>query len=155
MTGGRFPLVLCCGLVAGLWAGIWAGGGAQADGWADGRGGYHGNFGFNELVVAEADPLRRQIRRCWKVGWKTKTEHLDVHIRIRLRPDGTVRTARVIDRAWILADPTRWRVARSARRAVLSRRCNPLRIPLARQRTKLRKGQRITLTLNPRHIFRR
>ena len=108
-------------------------------------------FGLNELVVGEVDELRRQIARCWKVPAMTQRRDFDVHVRIQLRPDGTVRTARVVDYAWIIADPYRHSVAKSARRAVLNRRCNPLLIPKDRRRS----GDRITLTLNPRAIFRR
>ena len=108
-------------------------------------------FGLNELVVGEVDELRRQIARCWKVPVMTQRRDFDVHVRIQLRPDGTVRMARVVDYAWIIADPYRHSVAKSARRAVLNRRCNPLLIPKDRRRS----GDRITLTLNPRAIFRR
>ncbi len=108
-------------------------------------------FGHNELVVGEVDKLRRQIARCWKVPAMTQRKDFDVHIRVQLRPNGTVRTARVIDYAWIIGDQYRFSVAKSARRAILSRPCNPLLIPKARRH----RGDRITLTLNPRVIFRR
>ncbi len=108
-------------------------------------------FGLNELIVGEVDELRQQIARCWKVPAITQRKDFDVHVRIQLRPDGTVRTARVVDYAWIIADPYRHSVAKSARGAILSRRCNPLLIPKDRRR----RGDRITLTLNPRVIFRR
>ena len=108
-------------------------------------------FGLNELIVGEVDELRLQIARCWKVPAITQRKDFDVHVRIQLRPNGTVRTARVVDYAWIIADPYRLSVAESARRAVLNRRCNPLLIPKDRRRS----GDRITLTFNPRVIFRR
>ena len=108
-------------------------------------------FGHNELVVGKIDKLRRQIARCWKVPAMTQRKDFEVHVRIQLRPNGTVRTARVIDYAWIIGDPYRFSVAKSARRAILSRPCNPLLIPKARRR----RGDLITLTLNPRVIFRR
>ena len=111
---------------------------------------YH-RFGVNELVVGEVEALRRQIARCWKVPEMTKRRDFEVHVRVQLRPDGTVRTASVIDYSWIIANPYRLSVAKSARGALRSRRCNPLLIPKDRRR----RGDRITLTLNPRVIFRR
>lgn len=117
--------------------------------WADDDGFYP--FGLNELVVGEVDALRRQIARCWNVPAMTQREDFEVHVRVELRPDGTVRTARVVDYNFILADKYRFSVAQSARGALISRRCNPLKIPEERRR----RGDRITLTLNPRVIFRR
>ena len=105
----------------------------------------YSKFGLNELVVADTEELRRQIRRCWKVPAVTRKEDFDIHIRIELSPDGTVHTARVADRSGIVVDPFRFSVAKSARTAVLSRPCNPLKIPQERKK----KGERITLTLNP------
>ncbi len=74
-----------------------------------------------------------------------------IYVRIELRPDGTVHTARVVGRSWIVADPFRFSVAKSASTAILSRPCNPLKIPQERRKD----GKRITLTLNPRAIFGR
>ena len=109
------------------------------------------SFGLDELVVGEIDRLRRQLARCWKVPAMTQRRDFDVHVRIQLRPDGTVRTARVVDYGWIIADEFRLSVAKSARRAILSRPCNPLLIPKDRRR----RGNRLTLTLNPKVIFGR
>ena len=50
----------------------------------------YAKFGLNELVVADIEDLRRQIRRCWKVPAVTRKEDFDIHVRIELRPDGTV-----------------------------------------------------------------
>ncbi len=111
----------------------------------------YAKFGLNELVVADIEDLRRQIRRCWKVPAVTRKEDFDIHIRIELSPDGTVHTARVADRSGIVVDPFRFSVAKSARTAVLGRSCNPLKIPQERKKD----GKRITLTLNPRAIFGR
>ena len=111
----------------------------------------YAKFGLNELVVADVEDLRRQIRRCWKVPAVTRREDFDIHVRIELNPDGTVRTARVVGRSFIVADPFRFSVATSASKAILGRSCNPLKIPKERKK----KGERITLTLNPRAIFGR
>ena len=111
----------------------------------------YAKFGLNELVVADVENLRRQIRRCWKVPAVTRKEDFDIHIRIELRPDGAVHTARVVGRSFIVADPFRFSVATSASKAILGRSCNPLKIPKERRKD----GKRITLTLNPRAIFGR
>jgi len=135
-------LVIGCGVLFGL---------DPAAAGDKGRGGYAtGTFGLNEIVVGKVEPLRRQFRRCWRVPATTKKQDFDVHIRIALHPDGTVHSARVVDRPWIAVDEYRFSVAKSARGAVRSRPCNPLRIPpeLVKQ------GERITLTLNPSDIFR-
>ena len=50
----------------------------------------YAKFGLNELVVADIEDLRRQIRRCWKVPAVTRKEDFHIHVRIELRPDGTV-----------------------------------------------------------------
>jgi len=108
-------------------------------------------FGQNEIVVGEIDDLRRQIARCWKLSAVTQRDDFNIHIRVKFRPDTTVQTARIVDYAWIIGDPYRLSVAKSARHAILSRPCNPLLIPKDRRQS----GERITLTLNPRRIFRR
>ena len=125
---------------------------SAAPAWAAGDGARpYANFGLNELVVADVEGLRRQIRRCWKVPAVTRKEDFDIHIRIELNPNGTVHTARVVGRSWITADPFRFSVATSASKAILGRSCNPLKIPKERKKD----GKRITLTLNPRAIFGR
>lgn len=107
--------------------------------------------GLRGLVVGEVDALRRQIVRCWNVPAVTKSKNFEVHVRVGFRGDGTVGTARVVDTAFILNDPYRFSVAKSARDALLSRRCNPLAIPKDHRRS----GDRIILILNPSVIFRR
>ena len=81
----------------------------------------------------------------------TQRKNFDVHVRVEFRSNGTVRTARVVNSGWIIANEYRYSVAKSARRAILSRSCNPLLIPKDRRR----RGDRLTLTLNPKVIFRR
>ena len=132
--------------------GVFLAGFSAAPAWAAGDGARpYAKFGLNELVVADVEGLRRQIRRCWKVPAVTRKEDFDIHIRIELRPDGTVHTARVVDRSWIAADPFRFSVATSASKAILGRSCNPLKIPPERKKD----GKRITLTFNLRAIFGR
>lgn len=107
--------------------------------------------GRNPVIVADTAGLSDQIRACWQVPWMTRREDFHVHVVVELRPDRTVRTARVVGTQFLIADPHRRRVAQSARHALLSSRCNPLKVPddIAD------KGERITLTFNPADIFGR
>ena len=50
----------------------------------------YAKFGLNELVVADIEDLRWQVWRCWKVPAVTRKEDFDLHVRIELRPDGSV-----------------------------------------------------------------
>ncbi len=107
---------------------------------------------MNQLVVSKVDALRKQVRRCWKVPAMTKRKDVNIHIRIKLRPDRTVQDANVIEKSSApryLLDPSYRSLANTARHAILSRACNPLRIP----KEILREGKPITLTLNPLYIF--
>ena len=105
--------------------------------------------GHNEVVVANNQDLRDQIRDCWNVTAMTQREDFDVHVVVKLRPDGTVQTARVVGPLTITNDPFRRSVAQSARHALLTSRCNPLRVPDGAAG----KEGRITLTFNPAAIF--
>ena len=144
MVSLRFKLVLWGGLVAALWAA------ASSPAKSDDH--FSWSYGMNQLVVSQVDALRKQIRWCWKVPAMTMRKDLNIHIRIRLRPDGTVKSANVLEKSSApryLLDPYYRSLAKTARHAILSRACNPLKIP----RETLRKGKPITLTLNPLYIF--
>lgn len=107
------------------------------------------SIGHNEVVVAKNEDLRDQIRKCWNVPAMTQREDFEVHVIVELRPDRTVRTARVAGTQFLTADPHRRSVAQSARHALLSSRCNPLRVPDGAAG----KEGRVTLTFNPAAIF--
>ncbi len=106
-------------------------------------------IGHNEIVVADNDELRDQIRACWNVPATTRRGDFVVHVMVELRPDGTVQNASVVGNRFSTVDPYRRAVAESARGALISARCNPLRVPDG----VARKGERITLTINPAAIF--
>ena len=107
------------------------------------------SVGHNEVVVATNADLRDQFRECWNVPAMTRREDFDVHVIVKLRPNGSVQTARVVGPLTITNDPFRRAVAQSARHALLSARCNPLRVP----DDAASKERRITLTFNPAAIF--
>jgi hypothetical protein len=107
------------------------------------------SFGHNEIVVAEHETLREQIRDCWNASHRARRENLDLHVIVRLRADGTVREANVLGPASFMNDPWRKSLAESASRALMTSACNPLAVP----DEWLKRGERITLTINPAAIF--
>lgn len=131
--------------VAAAAAALWLTAGATADE----RRPMSPRVGHNEIVVADEAELRAQIRYCWNVTAMTQREDFNVHVIVELRPDGTVRDASVVGTRFLAIDPYRRSVAQSARGAVMSARCNPLRLPPG----SAGKGGRITLTFNPAKIF--
>lgn len=107
------------------------------------------SVGHNEIVVAKNADLRDQFRECWNVPAMTQREDVNVHVIVELRPNRTVRKASIVDYAFSVTDPHRRAVAQSARHALLSARCNPLRVP----DDVADNAERITLTFNPAEIF--
>ena len=105
--------------------------------------------GPNEIMVARNQDLRDQIRDCWNLPAMSRREDFYVHVAVRLKPNGTVHTARVVGPASLSNDPFRRSVAQSARHALMSSRCNPLRVPEGASG----KEGRLTLTFNPSEIF--
>jgi len=141
VTGTDFRRLAAIALLAALWVGAAAA--------AEPRRKVPPSIGHNEVVVAKNEDLRDQIRECWNVPAMTRREDFEVHVIVELRPDRTVRTARVVGTQFLTADPHRRAVAQSARHALLSSRCNPLRVPDGAAG----KEGRITLTFNPAEIF--
>lgn len=141
MIGRNFLRALVLAALAALWAGAAAA--------AEPRQKVPPAVGHNEVVVGKYEDLRDQIRGCWNVPAMTRREDFEIHVIVELRPDRTVRTARVVGTQFLTADPHRRSVAQSARHALLSSRCNPLRVPDGAAG----KEGRITLTFNPAAIF--
>ena len=69
----------------------------------------HGNGDFREdqkVTISEIDVLRQQIAGCWNIAAGARqAEALSVEIEMRMNPDATVRTARVVDGARMNSDP--------------------------------------------------
>jgi len=76
--------------------------------------------------------VRQQLTPCWNIPAGAKdAEAMQVGIRIRLGPDGTLRGAPVIlDTSRLATDPFYRAVAESAVRALLNPECRPLRLPI-------------------------
>ena len=76
--------------------------------------------------------VRQQLSPCWNIPAGAKdAEAMQVGIRIRLSPDGTLRGApAILDPNRLASDPYYRAVAESAVRALLNPECRPLRLPL-------------------------
>ncbi|MEE2689831.1 MAG: cell envelope integrity protein TolA [Pseudomonadota bacterium] len=86
-----------------------------------------------KLSISEYGAIRRQIERCWLVpaaiGAKN-VEDIEVQIKMKLNPDGTLRAARIVDRFRMETNLTYKAVAESALRAVRNPQCNKFNLPL-------------------------
>lgn len=84
----------------------------------------------NRLTISEIDAVRRQIEPCWNVPVGARNpEELVVDLYLRLRPDGSVMSVEVVEKARMRTDSFYRAAADSARRAVLNERCTPLKLP--------------------------
>jgi hypothetical protein len=80
------------------------------------------------LTQAEVRSLSEQIAECWHVdGGMMGLQHIVVEMRVRLDGQGNVRN--VVPAGNMPGDPRVRAVFESARRALLSPQCNPLRLP--------------------------
>ncbi len=103
-----------------------------------------------EMTISEIDLVRQQIHRCWNLPSGAKNAHeMLISIRIAMNPDGTVRTARVLDSSRMNADPFYRTMAESALRAVLNPRCQPFKLPPE----KYDRWQTMKLNFNPKEMF--
>jgi hypothetical protein len=98
-----------------------------------------------QLTTSEIDLVREQLKPCWvePIGAKD-AENLRPELRVSMNPDGTVRSADLLntDR---LSDPFFKAAAESARRALLNPRCQPLKLPPE----KYGQWQTFTITFDP------
>jgi hypothetical protein len=82
------------------------------------------------LSASEVDLIRAQIERCWDVPTGARdAKNLVVVIRVSVNPDGSVRTATIVDRGRLESDPYFRAAAESARRALFNPLCTPLHLP--------------------------
>ena len=94
------------------------------------------NSDFREdqkVTISEIDVLRQQIAGCWNIAAGARqAESLSVEIEMRMNPDATVRTARVVDGARMNSDPFFRAAAESALRALSHPDCIPLKLPVGK-----------------------
>lgn len=102
------------------------------------------------VTISEIDFLRQQIGRCWNLPAGAKdAEDLVIEIRVDMNPDGTVNSARIVDRGRMTVDPFFRSAAESALRAVLNRRCQPFKLPAEKYDI----WKLMILSFNPKEMF--
>ena len=94
----------------------------------------NGDFREDQKVtISEIDVLRQQIAGCWNIAAGARqAEALSVEIEMRMNPDATVRTARIVDGARMNSDPFFRAAAESALRALSHPDCIPLKLPVGK-----------------------
>ena len=82
------------------------------------------------LTANEIDAVRQAIRKCWTFHAGSQgAKDIVVDIQMELEPDGTVKTAEIMDKDRMAKDPAFRTAAESAKRAVLDKDCSPLPFP--------------------------
>ena len=87
----------------------------------------------SQLTASENDFLvnliKQQLVPCWNVPAGARdAKELNVQVRASVNPDGTVRTASIIDQGR-MSDPLIRAAAESARRTFFNPQCTPLKLP--------------------------
>jgi outer membrane biosynthesis protein TonB len=102
------------------------------------------------VTASEIDAIREKIRKCWIVPAGARgAKDLVVDIDMTIERDGTVKSADIVDKSRVAADPFYRAAAESARRAVLDPKCNPL--PLSPE--KYEQWKNLTMSFNPRDMY--
>jgi len=101
-----------------------------------------------QLSTSEIDLVKEQIERCWIVPAGARdAANLIPQFRVYMNPDGTVRTAELLN-ADRLSDPFFQAASESAKRALLNPACQPLKLPLQ----KYNLWQTFTITFDPKDL---
>ncbi|MBV8168097.1 MAG: cell envelope integrity protein TolA, partial [Alphaproteobacteria bacterium] len=83
-----------------------------------------------ELSSGEVDAIKRAIAPCWNIDpGVLNYKSLQVHLRLTMNPDGTVREVTLMDTARYSTDTYYRAAVDSARRALTNPRCNKLPFP--------------------------
>ncbi len=102
------------------------------------------------LSITVIQAIQAQIERCWAIpAGARNAEDLVVEISMVLNPDGSVRSARIVNTSRAERDPFFRTAAESALRAVYNPNCNPLPVPLE----DYEKWRNITLRFNPKEML--
>lgn len=82
------------------------------------------------LTISDFDSIRRQFEACWSPPAGAKdAKNLAVLIKVKMNADGMVQTAEFAETQRFGSDPFYRAAAESAMRAVLNRRCQPIKAP--------------------------
>lgn len=83
-----------------------------------------------QVTMTELDALRYQLSQCWNLPAGAQgAEDLRIEVRIKVNPDRTVQNVEIVDQGRYARDSFFRAGADSARRAVLSPQCSPLKLP--------------------------
>lgn len=105
---------------------------------------------FEPLSSGEKNEVRKQFAKCWNLPPGAKeAKNLKIDINVVMNPDGMVRQASVQNRRKMDQDPLYRSTAESALRAVLNKRCQPIKLPPARYE----QWKSMLLTFNPRDMY--
>ncbi|MBX6376448.1 MAG: hypothetical protein IRZ13_19760, partial [Acetobacteraceae bacterium] len=105
--------------------------------------------GAAELTAGEIRGLAEQISECWNVDpGMVGLAEIVVELKVQLDAQGNVRN--VLPATAIPSDPRARSVYESARRALLSPQCNPLRVPPGKLQTVMAS----TFRFSPRGLVR-
>ncbi|MBH68782.1 MAG: hypothetical protein CMM58_10560 [Rhodospirillaceae bacterium] len=103
-----------------------------------------------KVTVNEIEAVRQQISQCWNIAaGARKADALSVEIEMKMNPDATVRTARVVDSKRMNSDPFFRAAAESALRALSQRDCIPLKLP----RGKYELWKSFTFNFDPKNML--
>lgn len=92
--------------------------------------------------------IQQQMARCWRVEpGAQQAEDLIIKIRVTLNPDGSLRSAEILDVDRMFGDAYFRSAAENARRAILT--CSPFELPVKQYDV----WQAMTLRFNPREMF--
>jgi hypothetical protein len=102
----------------------------------------------SRLLASQLDLVKEQIEQCWAIPAGVRdAADLMPEFRVTMNPDATVRGAQLLNTGQY-SDPTFRAAADSARRALLNRRCQPLKLPL----DKYAMWQTFTITFDPKDV---
>lgn len=102
------------------------------------------------ITATQIDAIRQKIRKCWLVPAGLKgAKDMVVDIKMEIAPDGTVKTAEIVDKSRMAQDNGFRTAAENAKRAVLDPECNPLPLP----KEKYEQWKDLEMSFNPKDMF--
>jgi outer membrane biosynthesis protein TonB len=103
----------------------------------------------DKLSITELDALRQQLQRCWNVpAGALHADELVVAVRVTMGPDAVVRDVKIQDESRMTRDPYFRTAAESAKRALYSPACTPLKLP----KDRYAEWQTFEITFNPQEM---